>query len=320
MKKYITQFLQYMSPEILVTLLPFITLPITTHYLTLQDFGLIAIFTLALIPFTVISEFGSAFILSSEWFNRSYKERRPLISSLLFLSFSIRLIAIILVSIAAPFLFPILFHDSSSFIIGLFYLLVLQFFFQSFDQIFSQWLILSEKASLYTKVKLLEIILSTSNMIFLSIYTQNVTFILIGQTLIAFILFLIRGFFLVPYITYFNRDLCYEFLKIGYPFFFRSLFNQSRKTIDKLFTSSSATIESFALYNWAVRFYDLYITLESHFVKVYSPKLLSDLANESQKNYKNVFSPWFGLVLFFSTVFFFFGKEIITYISNGLYT
>ena len=54
MKKLVAKnFAIYVVPSVVSRFIPIITLPITTRYLSLTDFGYIAIFDLCTIPFLV---------------------------------------------------------------------------------------------------------------------------------------------------------------------------------------------------------------------------------------------------------------------------
>ncbi len=55
------------------------TLPITTRYLTLPDFGYIAIFELCLIPFQVIMGLGPGYVINFNWYKLKNGERGHLL-------------------------------------------------------------------------------------------------------------------------------------------------------------------------------------------------------------------------------------------------
>ena len=58
-----------MIPEFLVVAIPFLTLPITTRYFGLEEFGVIALFSLCQLPFVVLREFGVGYVMPAMWFD-----------------------------------------------------------------------------------------------------------------------------------------------------------------------------------------------------------------------------------------------------------
>ena len=76
------------------------------------------------------------------------------------------------------------------------------------------------------------------------------------------------------------------------------------------------------MYNWSLRFYQLFTRINSHFSKVYAPKLYKSLKSDAFENiyYKRLFFGWYSLILFCGAIFFFVGKSLIAHLSNGIYT
>ena len=76
MKKLVAKnFLIYAVPSVISRFIPIITLPITTKYLSLSDFGYIAIFDLCLIPFQVFLSIGQGYFINAVWFKLNDLER-----------------------------------------------------------------------------------------------------------------------------------------------------------------------------------------------------------------------------------------------------
>ena len=98
MKKFLKNFGLYMFPEIFVTVLPFITLPVTTRYFGLDEFGIIAMFTLCQLPFVVFQELGVGYVMPAMWFDLNKSERRSFLSTLFWTSFGFTILSILLVT------------------------------------------------------------------------------------------------------------------------------------------------------------------------------------------------------------------------------
>ena len=98
MKKFLKNFNFYMMPEFLVAALPFLILPITTRYFGLEEFGIIALFSLCQLPFTVLQEFGVSYVMPAMWFDLNKSERRSFLSTLLWISLGGTILSILIVT------------------------------------------------------------------------------------------------------------------------------------------------------------------------------------------------------------------------------
>ena len=88
--------------------MPFITLPITTKYLSLSDFGYLALFALCLIPFQVLTEYGAGYVIYSNWFKFSKQKQGELIFSLLLVGTAMTMIVMLLFIFISDLVFPLI--------------------------------------------------------------------------------------------------------------------------------------------------------------------------------------------------------------------
>ncbi|MEK9657119.1 MAG: oligosaccharide flippase family protein [bacterium] len=323
MKKFVKNFSLYMFPEIIINALPFITLPITTRYFGLEEFGLIALFNLCQVPFTVLCEYGVGYVIGSLWFDLKKDEQKQLLFTLLFIGAVMAIGSIIVMFPFYKWVFTLMASDSAPIIIVLFPWMALMVVMNRITPVFSNWIVLTEKAVLFSKIKLFEIFLTTIIYVGLIVYTQNVKFVIIGSSITCSIINAIKLFILTPYLTVsFKKYFYIETIKIGYPLTLRALFNLTRTKIDKFVISGLYTIQMFALYNWALRLYSMFATVEGHFSKVYSPKLLQALSkgNKDFSKFRQMFFAWFYVVFCGCICFYFIGESFITWLSNGVYT
>ena len=312
-----------MLPETFVNALPFITLPITTRYFGLEEFGIIALFQLCQLPFTILCEYGVGYIIPGLWFDLKEKEQKQLLFSILFTGF-------VIVTLSIGILFPFfelivnrIANDSAQHIIKLIPWLYLTVLFNFIPPVFSSWVVITERATLFSKIKLTETFVKTLFSLSLIVYTQDVYWVIIGTVIANIISNTLKLFILLPNLkATFKKRFYLEILRIGYPIFIRSLFNQVRGRVDKLFVSSLYSVQTFALYNWSLRFYDLFTVIDGHFSKVYSPELYQALSkNQPDYNkFRRIFFGWFVLIFFGCVCFHFIGERLIAWISNDVYT
>ena len=311
-----------MIPEVFVITLPFLTLPITTLYFGLEEFGIIAIFSLCQLPFILLQEFGTSYVMPAMWFNLNKTERCSFLSTLIWTSCGLSILSILLITPFHEWFFCLLANDSSDMIISLYPWMLICVFSNFVVPVYSNWIVITERSRLFMKLKLLELLSTTSITVFLIIYTQNVSFVIIGSCIVIVVFNVIRLLILIPHISFvFNQSYFKETFKIGYPIFLRSLFNQVSKNTDKYILSTLSKTSQFALYNFAIRFQSMFGVINNHFTKVYSPRLYKSLSQgkTSHPNLNRIFFCWFYLIFFGSGVFLFFGDQIIILMSNGVY-
>lgn len=322
MKKFIKNFICYVLPEFLVLSLPFLTLPITTRYFGLEEFGLIALFSLCQLPFVVLREFGVGYSLPAMWFDLDQSQRKSFLFTLLIVSLAITIISIILVSFLYEWVFVWLANDSATFVISMYPWMALSVFSQFVTPVFSHWVVITERSSVFMRIKFLELILSNTAMVLVIVYSSKVEYVIISMSLSVMFVNCIRLLSIFPHLNYdFDRKFFSEILTIGYPIFFRSFFNQLRGQVDKVFVSSLFSVQTFALYSWSFRFYQMFNTLNGHFSKVYSPRVFQKLSKEDFDFHKinRMLFFWFYFIFLGSVLFFFLGKPLINVISNGVY-
>lgn len=311
-----------MIPEVFVIALPFLTLPITTRYFGLEEFGIIAIFSLCQLPFVVFNEIGVGYVMPAMWFDLNKSERRSFLSTLLWISCGFSVLSILVVTPFYKWVFGLLANDSVDIIISLYPWMVLSVFSKFLLPVYLNWIVLTEKSKLFMKVKLLESIISTGFTVYLIINTQNVVFVITVSCLIIVVFNVIRLLILLPHISYdFNQLYFKKTIKVGYPIFFRSLFNLVSKSTDKYILSALSQASHFALYSFAIRFQSMFEIINNQFSRVYSPRLYKSLSEgkTSNVNFNRIFFGWFYLLFLGVGLFFLIGESLIIWISNGIY-
>ena len=97
MKRISKNFVIYALPDIISRFLPFFTLPITTAYLSLRDFGNLALFSLCTVPFACLTEYGAGYVIFSSWFKYDKRQRGELLFTLIAISMALHVTAILVI-------------------------------------------------------------------------------------------------------------------------------------------------------------------------------------------------------------------------------
>ncbi len=324
MKKLVTQnFLIYSLPNILSKIVPFITLPITTKYLSLSDFGYLALFNLCLIPFQVLTEYGAGYVIYSNWFKFNKQEQGELIFSLLLLATAMTMIVMMLLGFISDIIFPLIAGDDWVNIKPLLLFLFIAVISLIPETLFEFWVVIEQKAVLNSIVKGLQIIFGTLATVLIAVYTQNYQYIVMGTVFVGVVLSVIQLYFLIR-IVHVRLDKRYFRLiyKISSPIFLRSVFNHIRMQFDKIIVVRLFGAGQFALYNFAGRFNQIFGEFTNNFTKAYQPSIFKGLSknNLDVKNLRTVFFTWGYITLLFCSFLIIFGKYLIDILTNGLFT
>ena len=126
--------------------MPFATLPIMTKYLNLIDYGYFALFSLCLIPFLILTEYGAGYVIYSNWFDFNDNDRGKLVFSLLIVGTALTLAIVLLFSLIGDTIFPIIIGENWNNIKSLkIYLFVTAFTYIPVT-IFNYWVVIEKTA------------------------------------------------------------------------------------------------------------------------------------------------------------------------------
>jgi O-antigen/teichoic acid export membrane protein len=322
MKQFLKKAGLYALPDAVSKVLPFLIMPITTRYLSLHDFGLVALFNLCMIPFNIFSEFGTGYIINSLWFKYSERNRKELLSTLLILRLGLLAVAGAVITPLAGLIYPSLIGKDWPSIAGLFPWF-LAFAVTSFvTPVFTSWVVMEGRAGQFALLGTLQSIAGSLVMLFTAM-TGSYRAVIIGSVAVGIALSGVRLAFMAPHLEpAFSRAMLPVIFRLGWPIFVRSAFNQVRTKFDKLYVASLFGGSGYAVYNWANGAYRLYPTTESHLAKVFEPPYYRQLS-EGRVDIpylRRLFFAGFYLVLAGSVAFYFAGRPAISMLTNGVFT
>jgi len=324
MKKIVAKnFIIYALPSVIARFIPFITLPITTSYLSLPEFGYIAIFELCIIPFQAIISFGPGYVINSNWFQLNEEQRKKLIFSLLVLSVSLSLLGIIVIGSISNLIFPLFSGSDWHRIQSLLPYLYIYAFALVPGTIFTSWVVIEQKAILSTIVKSLHIIMGASAIIIAAILTQDYEYLIIANVLVIVFIALIQ--FVLLWLSSrvsFEKDIFLNIYKVCSPIYIRSFFNTFRTQFDKVMVSGLFGASQFALFNFSAKINNLLNETSEHYQNAYDPFIYRGLSekNLDVKNLRLIFFSWSLLVIIGTSIIIIWGELIIDVFTNGVFT
>jgi len=322
-KQIVKNFIIYSLPDFLAKFALFFTLPVTTAYLTLEDFGYLGLFTICSIPFTVFAEFGPGYIINSMWFRYDKNQRAELLFNLLVISGLLYLLAVIIISIFCDKIFPLLVGENWVAIKGLYWVLILKVIFTIPSSIFISWLIIEQKAKISSVVQAIEIVLTVAAVLLIAILTQNYKYIILGTVAVYIITSIIKISLLYSAIKVkLRRKYFVLAFQIGYPIFFRCIFNQVRKQIDVFYVTKLFGVGPLASYNFSKKCNNLLANMSVNYNKSYEPIVYKQLSEGELDiiSLRRILFFWFYVTLLFSSLIFIFGRPLIALFTHGVFT
>jgi len=298
-------------------------LPITTKYLNLVDFGYIAIFELCLIPFQVIMGIGPGYVINSNWYKLKNEERGQLLFSLLLIISVLCFIGIILFGYISNLVFPLIAGDEWVKIKSLLPFLYITAVSLIPSTIFTSWVIIEKKAKLSTIVKTIQIIAGASTMILVAMYTQNYTYVIIGNVLVGIAIAIIQLLGLTKVLLVsFEKRWFFLIYKITSPIYLRSVFNMLRTQFDRIIVSRLFGADQFALYNFSGKINNLFVETSEHYQNAFDPFIYKGLSEKSldTQNIRLIFIAWTYISILLCSIFILFGEYIINIFTNGVFT
>ena len=315
-------FFIYSFPGILSRFVNFLTLPVTTSYLALADFGFIAIFQLCIIPFRISTEFGVGYIINSKWFNYNLKQRKELIFSILFTGAIISSFFGVILWLFTDFIFQFLVGDDWGKIKLLSNYLFLYVIILIPNPIFDIWAIIQQKAILNSVIRVIEVVSLTISTVWFAINTQNYELIIISTVYVSLFISLIKYFILFKNADIKFRMYYYKIIfNIGLPILSRSFFRYFRNRFDTIMISNFLGSSTLAIYNFGGRFNQIFEEGANYFSNSYTPIFYKGLAknNLDINSFRNVFFNWAWIVFFINIFLIIFGESIISLLTNDLF-
>ena len=91
--------------------LPFITLPITTRFLTKEQISLLGIYSIIISMYSLCSQFGLTYVINSQWFKLANENRKVLLFNLFVINLILSTFSIFLFLLLQNKLTPLLIGD-----------------------------------------------------------------------------------------------------------------------------------------------------------------------------------------------------------------
>ena len=315
-------FVWYTIPFLFRNLIPLISLPFFTRYLSPSDFGNLALSVIYGVLLVGLSNLGLISIFERNYFEykESYNKLKLMWTCLTF----------VLINILVGLLFTFLFEKQINFLLFgkslpdyLTLIATTHLGFKSLLQFFYIYLRNAKKASLYSLISILEATVCTVLSIYLVFQGKDIIGYIQGQSLGVFILFIsITIFSIFRRKVYFNLSLLKQNLPLSLPLTPTVFFGTINTQFDRYMLGFLNTIGGVGVYDIGQKIANLGFLFITVLQQVYAPNVYSSYVNSPKKFSKHIgkyLGPFFYISFFFCLLLGLFSKEIIFILTTPKY-
>ena len=320
-KLIVKNFFLFSFPSTLVRLTPLLILPITSQYFTLDEFGLIVLLEVLIIPFHILINFGSNHIINSSWHKNNLIERKKTIFTTLLISFFYWFIGISIIVGFLPKIIEISIFQPLANIKNIYFYLILMSFSLVPGIIFACWSVIQNKGYLYVIIRVVQSFSILTLSVHYTITYQYFEFLIFIKVFISFIIAIIELFILIKFAKFnFSVKKFFNIIELSSSFIARNLLNQAKAQFDRLFISYLYGPGQFVLYTYSGKINNFFNEISEQFQNAYNPKLYQFISlgrGSSELNF--IFFTWSVIVFYVNSIIIVFGGFFVDWISNSLF-
>ena len=324
-RQQIRNSLIYMLPVGLGSLIPFITIPIFTRILTPEDYGILALALIYAIFMCGLANFGVSLVFERNYFqyrDNPEKLAQLLYSSLVFIMTNFALLA------GITYLFK---ENISEFLTGSdqYDILIMTAFAANFfsgtaNNLFFAYFKNAEKATIYTKYKILSTVLYFIISLILVAYMRvGVIGIVMAQLITGVSTFLLFMYSLLKELPFsLNKNILFKTVKISYPLI-PGAFNKIIHTeFDKYMISLMVTLNSVGVYYIGKKISELSFTFMTAVENVFNPQVYQRLFGQHDQGSESIgkyLTPFLYVAIFVALLIALFSEELMTILTPTSY-
>ncbi|MDB9823857.1 oligosaccharide flippase family protein [Flavobacteriaceae bacterium] len=323
LKQQLNSFLLYLLPFLMRSVLPILTLPVFTRFLTPNDYGVLALVSIYVTLIVGLSNLGMIVI-----FERNYFEEKTIIERIQLMWSLISIVSLLLL---ASTIFSVRFEDT---IIEFLFnrnlpsrLLLFTFLHlgvKSLLQYFYMFYRNSETPKKFTTLAIIESILSTSiSLILVVFYEQGIVGFIKGQSIGVCSVF---AYLLIG--AFFKREFSINFFKIkstiklSAPLTPRIFFGVINSQFDRYMLGGLNTVNGVGIYDIGQKIANLGFVFMTTLQQIFAPRLYA-IYFEDKENFRiesgNLLAPFYFLSTFFCFLLGLFSEEAIYLLTTPEY-
>ena len=323
-KTDIRNSLIYMTPIVVNTIIPLITIPIFTRILTQNDYGLLALATIYATLFNGLANLGLPAI-----FERSYFEFQNDLKKLSQLFFSSMVFVILnfifLLSLTYVFKNKISLiltgsPDNSIFIC---ITMIAHFFYATINNFYFNYYKNSKESGTFTKFRILNSIIYFITSIYFVVFLRiGLLGIVLAQLFAGLLVFAVLFYQILKKLKFsFNKEILFNSLKIGYPLVPRLFIGVINSQFDKYMIGHFIGLGNVGVYHIGKMIAEQGYTFMYALQNVFNPEVYKRMfeGDKNQNSIGEYLTPFFYISIFVVLTISLFSKEIIILVAPKNY-
>jgi len=317
--------LYYLLPFVVQNILPLIKVPIFTHILTTEDFGVLALAIIYAILATGLANLGTTLAFERNYFK--YKADPQKVAQLLFTSISFVTGNFILLAILTLLLgntLSILLYKTPNYGMFLFWTFVARYFYNLINQFYFLYYKNKEHAKSYVLfqilVSILNFIISITLVAFIKVGVIGIVYAQLISGCIVFIAFGV--IFIRKYRFAVKYDLLKESFRLSYPLTPRVFIGVLNTQFDKYMIGLIDTVSGVGVYHIAKQISNLSFTFMTALQNVFNPqsyKRMFELGDKGGESVGRYLTPFLYISILASLCVGLYSEELITVITPASY-
>jgi O-antigen/teichoic acid export membrane protein len=319
-------FIHYLGPQLLRSFSAiFITLPITTFYLNIEDFGLYALLTAFINIGVIFCTSGSLSLISSKYFLINKQKKFELILNHILIEITLKIIFLVLflffLNYYTPFFLKKYVDDSFYFYIQI---LLLTSLFTTFWPTTSYLLVISKKANSHAFIEYIQIITNiVAIIILLTYFNLGALSLYLSPLISALISFLLELFILKNMIAgKINFLTIKNLIKSGLPSVPARIIETTSNSIDRLIVEKYLSVGMLGIYSHSLNYLSLFKSISKAFGRVINPTEMKNMSIGFENNVKlkQMIITWQFFISLIGAIVILFIYEILKIITNDKFT
>jgi len=313
-------FIFYMIPGIIPGAFGFILLPVFTYYLDPVDYGIVAVLGMVIGLMLVLSETGSGWVISSNYYRLNEDDRKELLFNQAFLEVCLKIFWGVVFWVLAKNILPLLITEYSPKLLYYFTFLLIAFFLQIIKSTVLSTIIIQKKGFLFAFIGLSSWLLG----LFVSLYSLiilklGVLALFAGRLVSALVTFMLQ-------ILYFRKNVkpklrkkwLKEIINIGFPAMPKAVSSFTLNVCDKFLIQRWLSLFALGIYSHSLVYRQFPVMLNNSFNRSFTPEFMEKYTKSQQTSpFKPISECWIALFLVMTMFFICYSEELINILTHG---
>jgi O-antigen/teichoic acid export membrane protein len=317
-------FFYYLLPSIIQGALAVIVfVPVTTYYLTPQDFGIVAILTMITGFVAPLVSVGAAWVLSSLYFKLSQKDTKELIFNLIFFDIVFRLCICFVFLLGAPVFLPVIVKNYKPEFLFYFKIALCGVLVNGTWPIVSYIIILRKEGKIFFILQIVPYIVSIVVIVCaLSIFKLSTVALFLYPAVIALVSFFAS-------IWYIRKDILFkpsikwfsQIRKLGMLTIPMNFCEVLTSTIDRFFIQRWINLSQLGIYAHSRQYSQIFAMGPKAFSRTFVPEVLSVFSGKrDDKSLKKILTIWYGILCLTGIFVAFFSRDLVSFLTHNKFT